>query len=130
MAAGGDQSVSSQPDGRGFYQELMLLASGIQMAGPRLTPQSFADGLHTTTFPNPGAATAPFYRGTVGFANGDPVMVDDYTAFWLDTRTTGQEVGQSTGINQSKAMCAVELGRRWTESTWPRVDRYYQGPCR
>jgi hypothetical protein len=130
MAGGGDSSTLVQPDGRAFYQEMLLLASGIQMAGPHLTPQSFAAGLHSTTFPNPGAGIAPFYQGTVGFPGNETVMVSDYTAFWLDTRTTGQEVSSSNGVNESKAMCEVGLGARWIEENWPRVDRYYEGPCR
>jgi hypothetical protein len=130
MAAGGDSTVQTMPNGRGFYQEMLMLASGIQMAGPKLTPEAFAEGLHTTTFPNPGAGTAPSYQGTVGFEGGDPIMVNDYTAFWLDSRTTGQEVSSSTGVNESKAFCAVELGRRWADDNWPRVDGYYTGTCR
>jgi hypothetical protein len=130
VAGGGNSSTAALTDGRAFYQEMLLLASGVQMAGPHLTPESFAQGLRSTTFPNPGGGTAPFYQGTADFADGDPVLVSDFNAFWLDTRTSGKEVETSPGINESKAMCEVGLGTRWTESSWPRVDRYYQGPCR
>lgn len=130
-------TVGAPPDtlkldsARPFYQELMLLASGLQMAGPNLTPQTFADALHTTQFPNPGGGREPFFQGTVGFAGDDTVMVDDYTAFWLDTRTTGQQVSSSPGINQETAFCMVARGQRWNEDTWPRADRFYQsGVCR
>jgi hypothetical protein len=131
VAAGGNSTVNAMPCGRAFYQEMLLLASAIQMAGPQLTPETFAEGLRTTRFPNPGAAGPPFYQGTVGFEDGDSVMVDDYTAFWLDTRKSGQQVSNSTGINQYDAFCAVEFGRRWSEDTWPRKDGFYApGVCR
>ena len=131
VAAGGSSVVNIQPDGRGFYEEMLMLASGIQMAGPNLTPETFAQGLHDTHFPNPGAAGPPFYQGTVGFEDGDSVMVDDLTAFWLDTRKTGQEVQNSTGVNEYDAFCAVGSGIRFSEDTWPRKDGYYApGVCR
>ena len=130
VAAGGDPATTNLQAARGFYQELMLLASGIQLAGPRLTPETFAEGLRTPNFPNPGAGGAPHFQGTVGFDDGDSVMVDDYTAFWLDTRTSGTDVQTSRGINQHKAMCVVELGRRWRLDAWPQRDGFYKGQCR
>jgi hypothetical protein len=130
LAAGGDAAAANITSARTFYQELMLLTSGIQLAGPRLTPQSFAAGLRSPSFPNPGAGRAPSYQGTVGFDDGDGVMVDDYSAFWLDSRTTGQQVTGSPALNQSKAMCDVDLGLRWSTDAWPRRDGFYAGPCR
>jgi hypothetical protein len=100
------------------------------MAGPHLTPQSFAAGLHSTTFPNPGAGTAPLYQAAVGFPAGEVAMVHDYAAFWLDTRTSGQEVTNSKDLNTSRATCYVALGRRWDVDTWPRSDAFYRGTCR
>jgi hypothetical protein len=57
-------------------------------------------------------------------------MVEDYQAFWLDTRESGQDVQNSKGVNQSKAFCAVGLGRRWDVDTWPSTDGFYRGGCR
>jgi len=130
-AAGGSSDVLIYDAGRPFYEELLLLASGIQMAGPHLTPETFAAGLHATTFPNPGGGRAPYYQGSVGFPGTSPTMVEDFQAFWLDTRESGQDVQNSKGVNQSKAFCAVGSGLRWTEDAWPRNDRFYeQGVCR
>jgi hypothetical protein len=129
-AAGGSSDVLNYTAARPFYQELLLLASGIQMAGPRLTPETFAAGLHATTFPNPGAGAAPYYQGSVGFPGTSTTMVEDYQAFWLDTRESGQDVQNSKGVNQSKAFCAVGLGRRWDVDTWPSTDGLYRGGCR
>jgi hypothetical protein len=130
QAAAASGIDSNATNGRAFYQELLLLASGIQMAGPNLTPESFAAGLRATQFPNPGAGTAPSYQGTVGFQDGDVVMVDDYAAFWLDIRMNGQDVATQQGINEEKAMCYVDLGRRNDRDSWGTQERFYQGGCR
>jgi hypothetical protein len=129
-AMGAGETAGTLLTGRPFYQELLLLASGIQMAGPKLTPQTFAAALHDTAFPNPGAAGAPFYQGTVGFPGSSPFMVGDYSPFWLDTRTSGTEVRTSTAVNESRAFCMVGLGRRWDEDSWPASDAFYTGGCR
>ena len=133
LAAGGDSSMINSGalySGRAFYQEMLLLASGVQMAGPRLTPESFAAGLQDTRFPNPGAGKAPSYQATVGFGPGDVAMTDDVNAFWLDTRTSGAEVTASKNLNTQKATCYVELGRRFDPDDWPTTDGFYEGSCR
>ncbi len=134
IAAGGDAAqvhTGAITSGRAFYQELLLLAAGIQMAGPNLTPETFARGLHTTTFPNPGAGGPPFYQGRVGFEGSDVTMVNDMQAFWLDTRLPGQAVPQQPNNNEYLAMCYVNLGKRYSLDTWPTADGFYQnGVCR
>jgi hypothetical protein len=126
----GDVQAGSFPGGRAFYNELLVLAAGIQLAGPNLTPETFAEGLTSTTFPNPGAAAAPFYQATVGFRPGDPAMTHDYLEFWLDTRMTGSEVSHTPNVNTYRAMCQVARGRRWNLETWPTTDLFYRPPCR
>lgn len=64
------------------YDGLALLAAGVQLAGPRLTPHALADGLETTTFANPGAGRAPVYQARVGFEDVDHAMVDDVAHVW------------------------------------------------
>lgn len=134
LAAGGSSDILNAGllnSARPFYQELLLLASGIQMAGPQLTPESFAEGLTSTSFPNPGAAAAPFYQATVGFGPGDSTMVRDFAGFWLDTRTTGAEVTRNKNLNTHTANCYVGSGRRWAWDAWPSTDRFYEpGVCR
>jgi len=128
QATGGPENTQSNV--RAFYNEMLLLASGIQMAGPRLTPESFAEGLRSTRFANPGAARAPYYQGTVGFGAGDVSMVDDFLAFWLDTRSTGADMQTAPNTNTHKGFCLVGLGRRETLETWPTTPGFYRGPCR
>ena len=88
LDGGGDPAAVIQ-HARAFYNELLILAAGIQLAGPNLTPETFAQGLASTTFPNPGAAGAPFFQATVGFdpaalAGGrDPVL--GAALAWIDS---------------------------------------------
>src|SRR5437868_1214001 len=35
------------------YRGVLMMAAGLQMAGPHLTPETFAAGLQKTVFPNP-----------------------------------------------------------------------------
>lgn len=97
----------------GVYQPLLLLASGIQAAGPALTPQSFAAALSRTAFPNPGAGGPPYYQSTVGFPNGSHAMVQDIAAIWFDERAESQD---RAGAG---AYCYVERGARWSLGRWP-----------
>lgn len=80
------------------YDGLALLAAGLQLAGPRPTPQAFADGLATTTFANPGAGRTPVYQARVGFEDVDHTMVDDVAQVWW----------------RGDGFCFVGNGRRWS----------------
>jgi hypothetical protein len=130
QAAGGSLSDASLRGGNTLYHELSLLAAGVQMAGPRLTPETFANALRSTTFPNPGAGTAPSWQAAVGFAEG-PTMVNDFNGFWIDPSATSQTFVTSahTG-NLWRVFCYLDVGARWTGSRWPAQDRFKQGRCR
>jgi hypothetical protein len=129
VAGGGERTKILKPV-QMLYRELLLLASGIQMAGPRLTADTFARALHDTSFPNPGAGLAPSYQAHVGFA-GDQVMADDLLGWWLDPSgtKTAYVAAANTG-DYSSFYCYLELGVRRTAKTWPAADRFLQGPCR
>ena len=89
-----------------MYDGLSLLAAGIQLAGPRLTAQAFADGLESTTFGNPGAGRAPSFQPVVGFQDVDHTMVDDVAqVWWRDDR-----------------FCFVGGGHRWSAGELPFAD--------
>lgn len=60
-----------------YYESMYVLALGIQLAGPNLTPVTLRDGL----FSYPGA-TGPM--GTWRFAPGDYTSVDDFREVWWD----------------------------------------------
>lgn len=134
LAGGGSTDVAGTlTDADGVYRELQMLAAGIQMAGSRLTASSFASGMATTTFPNPGAATAPAYQATVGFSHNSHTMIDDYAGFWFSAQSSGaksfQELETQSG-NTWDQFCYVDRGSRWAGSTWPSHDGFKQGACR
>ena len=103
------------------YRGLLLLASGIQMAGPKLTPQTFAAGLQETAFPNPAH---PIMAGAVGFGPGDFTMTNDGVEFWWNN-----DVGDPYRSSQPGGFCWVDGGRRRGLGEWPRQDRLFTGPC-
>ena len=66
----------------GIYYQLYIIALGIQMAGPNLTPAAFADGLHRYQAP----ATGP--QGTWAFPPGDFTAPQDARILWWDPNLT------------------------------------------
>ncbi len=113
------------------YQALLLLASGIQMAGPGLSPHAFRDGLVKTGFPNPGAGSPPYYQATVGFRPGDHSMFQDFAMVWWN------EVAEPSYADSPQvapgAWCYVEKGIRYGLGQWPRQDPGFfdrAQPCR
>jgi hypothetical protein len=107
------------------YEQLLLLASGIQLAGPRLTPQTFAAGLARARFPNPGAARAPYYQARVGFNGGRHTMSADAAMFWYDPGRPGTIDPSVPG-----AVCYVDGGRRYGLGEWGRSDpSFFSGAC-
>lgn len=107
-----------------LYEELLLIASGIQTAGPNLNPASFEHALMSTRFPNPGAGGAPYYQGTVGFP-GVHSMVQDLTMDWLGATNV------SPWTNEPPAYCYAQGGRRYPLGGWPKQDvQFFTGSCR
>ncbi|GAC1442878.1 MAG: hypothetical protein NVSMB55_14840 [Mycobacteriales bacterium] len=107
------------------YEQLLLLASGIQLAGPKLTPQSFAAGLQRARFPNPGAEGPPYFQARVGFDGGRHTMSADAAMFWYDPQRPGTIDPSVPG-----AVCYVDRGRRVSLGQWSRSDPvFFAGPC-
>jgi hypothetical protein len=98
-----------------LYEELMLLATGIQTAGPRLTPATFRQGLEATEFPNPGAASRPSYQATVGFGNAHE-MIQDVGLWWW------QPEGRNPNSPKAGFFCYVGRGARFSLGSWPTTD--------
>ena len=116
----GPDSVDVEVD-QEVYRDLLVLMSGIQMAGPDLTPQTFARGLAAARFPNPDT---PTLAGHVGFAGDTYSMTIDGTEFWFGN---GQP---SPYPDTTGAICYVNDGRRYASGSWPRGgDPFFQGPC-
>jgi hypothetical protein len=115
------------------YQTMLLIASGVQMAGPNLTPETFAEGLRKTVFPNPDH---PIIAGDVGF---DPVvkpdpkyppaanmahgMTTDRLEYWWSESALGPE-------GDTGAMCYVARARyRLGEQPKGTDDVFFSGDC-
>lgn len=106
-----------------LYKSLLLLASGIQMAGPELTPANFEEALMRTQFPNPGAAGPPYYQARVGFP-GTHSMQQDMAMVWVGATE------RSPATDLSPSFCYVDLGRRYGLGQWPQEAEFFSGPCR
>lgn len=107
------------------YVQLLLLASGIQLAGPELTPESFARGLQAAQFPNPGAGVAPYFQARVGFDGPRHTMSSDAAMFWFDPQRPGTIDPSVPG-----AICYLDRGRRYAPGRWPTGDPAFRtGPC-
>jgi hypothetical protein len=84
-----------------IYYQMYLLAIGLQMAGPNLTPQTFEAGM----FAYPGGSGP---RGLWGFGPGDYTPTDDFREIWWDpNRISGQN-------NDKGAWVQLNGGARWT----------------
>ncbi len=105
-----------------LYWPLLILASGIQMAGPTLTPQTFAEGLARTTFPNPGHGGAPYYQAHVGFGPRDHAFWDDTSIVWWNSNMTSPEDGLPGHFCTN--------GKRWLPGRLPAGDApIFAGAC-
>jgi hypothetical protein len=89
-----------------IYYQLYMLAIGIQMAGPNLTPESFESGM----FAYPGG-TGP--RGSWGFAPGDYTPMDDFREIWWDPNRISPQ------NNKSGAWVQLNNGARYRKGTVP-----------
>ena len=131
-------SYSGHQSDNWAYWALLLLASGIQQAGPNLTPQTFEQGLARTSFPNPGADGPPFYQARVGFGPGNHSMISSMAPVWFDVNASSYEFyGQAGGQNQggqggnTGAYCYLDRGIRYALGDWPaRPLVFRQPPCR
>lgn len=104
------------------YRSLLLIASGIQLAGPNLTPETFERGLQRAAFPNPDH---PIQAGRVGFLGGSHSMTVDYAEWWFDPTAQSPYLGDPPG-----AMCYLDGGRRVTDvRRLSKNGPFQQGPC-
>ncbi len=111
-----------------LYTALLVLASGIQMAGPNLTPFTFEQGLFKAQFPNPSAGAAPYYQARVGFGPGNHTMVQDLGLIWFD------QAGESYTTSPPRgSYCYVGRGSRYGLGQWPKGPQQFfdrTQPCK
>jgi hypothetical protein len=95
-----------------LYYQMYILAIGLQMAGPNLTPQTFEAGM----FAYPGGSGP---RGTWHFGPTDYTPTDDFRQIWWDpNRISGQN-------NQAGAWVQLGGGRRYTPQNVPKGTPAY-----
>ena len=89
-----------------LYYSMYLLALGIHLAGPNLTPESFEAGMFSYQ-----GASGP--RGYWSFGPGDYTPTDDFREIWWDPdRISAQN-------NEPGAWVQVNGGQRWFADTIP-----------
>ena len=92
-----------------LYYQMYLLAIGVQMAGPDLTPESFERGMYAY----PGGS-GPV--GTWGFTPGRYTPTLDAREIYWDRNRTSQQNGEKG------AYAETEPGRRYRPGQWPSGD--------
>lgn len=103
------------------YRMMLLLASGIQMAGPELTPETFERGLQRAQFPNP---THPNRQGRVGFEGGSHAMMQDVVGFWWSFDVAPPD------SQTAPAPCYLNDARRYQLGEIPARRRpFFAGRC-
>lgn len=102
-----------------IYRTLLLLTSGIQAAGPRLTPASFAAGLQKVRFANPGAGNARYYQARVAFGRGDFAMTDSLAVVWWGETAPSYGGG---GSGPTGGWCYMRRGARFDGAAWPHLE--------
>jgi hypothetical protein len=107
------------------YRALLLLASGIQMAGPNLTVETFRDGLRNARFPNP--VIPALNAGAVDVRPGGYSLTADGAEWWYSTTARGPF---SDSAGHPGTGCYIDGGRRHTLGSWPRGDApFFSGTC-
>ncbi|MEX2100484.1 MAG: hypothetical protein WEB19_03630 [Acidimicrobiia bacterium] len=97
------------------YGQLLMLASGIQWAGPDLNPETFGAALTGLRYPNPGVGISPWYQPSVGFGPSDHAFNSDFALYWWQNPTE-EEWQSKTHLG---VMCYVGGGRRFTTEGVP-----------
>lgn len=111
------------------YVQLLLLASGIQAAGPNLTAETFEAGLHRSEFnnddPKAPAGRAPFYQAAVGFPGRRHTMTDSVNLWWYSSSESGTVDPSFPG-----AVCYIDRGVRYALGQIPTAPQPFFQRCR
>ncbi len=102
-----------------FYPNLLQLFQGIQMAGPKLTPQTFAGGMFKMppAGGRPGAPQASYGNPDLfSFAKEDFTSVDDSTLIWWDADAKGPDEQGKDGVGMYRY---VDGGKRYLPGKMP-----------
>jgi hypothetical protein len=123
--ADADNSVARQIWITRMYKQLLLMATGIQGAGPNLTPERFARAMQTAVFPN---RPSGLNEGRVGFTSSHSATLD-FSEVYYEPAERGAFRSEAPG-----AWCYVDGGKRRTALDIPKGDAPFyppgDAPCR
>lgn len=94
------------------YEANRQLFTGIQVAGPRLTPQTMDKGFHAIP---PGPSDSPFVPACY-YEPGDYTCIKDATAMYWDRD------GNAPGSNSPGCWKMPDEGKRYRTEDWPNQD--------
>jgi hypothetical protein len=99
-----------------YYMMEQLFFTGLHMAGPRLTPQTFRDGLFSYPATGGGPTTPLLGWGRTAWAHDDVSACDDMSEFWWDPSAQGDDEAGHPGRGMYRF---VDGGRRFKPGQWP-----------
>ena len=109
-------------------------ATGIQRAGPHLTPQSFAQALQQNPSRDPGHGQPPYFQALVGFTQGHGWIQDFAPVYWSANAQNYYTNEPRTGSLCYIADHGVGLGVRFGLGGWPDHELAFypagRPPCR
>lgn len=100
-----------------LFPQPALFFEGLQAAGPKLTPETFRQGLFSAKLPGSAKTAQLISFGDHGYWKGEDYNgIDDYTEVWWDPKATGPDEirKQGTGMWQY-----VDGGQRYLPGSWP-----------
>jgi hypothetical protein len=106
-----------------FYRDHFILFEGIQVAGPRLTPQSMDRGFHAI----PERQSDDPYTAALFFDPGDYTSVKDSAEEWWDPSGRSPPGGQPS--NRPGCWRMVREGRRFLAGKWAGADDVFRHPA-
>jgi hypothetical protein len=109
-----------------LYAPFFTLGTAVHMAGPKLTPESFAQGLFSYPVTNQGSVTGPTISwGRHGIWDKEPwklidlMAYDDVTEIWWDNNAVGPD---EVGNNGPGMYRYVDGGKRYLPGSQPTSD--------
>jgi hypothetical protein len=100
-----------------LWPQPAIFFTGLQGAGPNLTPESFRDGLFAGDVPTPAITQPAVTFGDHGlWDDTDFNGIDDFTEIWWDAAATGDDELRKPGTGMYQF---VDGGRRFLPGEWP-----------
>lgn len=116
-----DYAPNTYYGARWNYYMMLVLFSGIQLAGPHLTPESFAAGLMRAKWPNPPHKNTP---GKVTVSPGTHSYMEDASIIWWSPTEASEDYATRGGF------CYVDGGKRRRLGQYtPGDPGLFTGPC-